>query len=210
MVGRSSEFEDNPTAGPSHIRGLCGEPTLSDARFAAEQQPGLRKCAALRLLPHLPHATALALSSDQRTVSGTGWKRPLPDYPVVGDQLPDTLHLSGSTLLDLNVVAHQRLDRRGHHNPSRRRQAGHACREVGGQSVDVVLDLVQVHQPAVHAHTNVDLDPEPTPGLFTDPSDVGDDVHTRQHRSARIVLWATGCPKTASMPSPAVPLICPS
>src|ERR1700751_4478226 len=100
----------------------------------------------------------------------------------------DTLDQRCGPLLQLKVVVYQHLDRIRNYDSARRGQARDPRSQVGGQPVNVVMGGVQIHQPTMYPHPDIDLDREPALRLIAEAGHLPRDLQTGVHRSAHVVL----------------------
>ena len=125
-------------------------------------------------------------------------RSPITRWWAINPSTP--LTAAAGAALQLEVVAHQWLDRlRDHHRPGRG-QTRHPRGQVRGKPVHVVLGGIQIHQPAMHPHPHCDLNPEPALGLLTEQGHLTGDLQPRQHGAADIVLMRSRIPEHRQQP----------
>jgi hypothetical protein len=130
----------------------------------------------------------LSIAAHQRTLTRLGRWRALGHDAVMRDRFLDALHQCSRAGLQLKVVAYQHLHGLGDHHCARWSQARDAGSQVGGQPVHVVFGGVQIHQPAVHPHPDVDLDPKAALRLVAEPGHLPGDFKSGVHRASHVVL----------------------
>ena len=184
------------------LRRRGNESALTDAGLASKDHARRGQVAGLRSRPRLLEPRKFTVAADQRTSLDPGRLCSLTDHLPVGDRLRDPLDRRGSRRSMSNASPNERRHDIGHHHGPGRRQRADASGEIGAKPVNVVLGDVEVHQPAVHAHPEVDADTEPALGLFAKPAHFTRDVQPGPHGRWTSFSWATGWPNTARSPSP--------
>ena len=192
MERRPDQFRQDDAGVGDEVRRRRRQAALADPGLAAEHHPRRGQRARQRARPTVLEVLQFAVATHQRTTGDLRLLGPLAHHEVVGDQLVDPLDCGSGQGLQLENVSQQRLDRIGDDDRPRRCKARDPRRQIGRQPVYVVLRGVQVHQPAMHPHSDSDLNSEAPLGLLAEPGHLAGDLQPGQNRPTHIVLMSVG------------------
>ena len=185
---RSDQLQNHGAGAVGQFGGGCRQPGLPDPRLAAKHHTRQVQSAGQRRGPGLLKKCHLTITAHQGTTPHPHRLDALAEHLMMHDRSLDALCRGGRAALQLEARADKRCHRIGDHHRPWRRQARYPRGHVGAQPVHVSFGAVQVHQPAVHPHPYADTYPKPALRLLAEPGHLVDDLQTRMHRAAHIVL----------------------
>src|SRR6516162_4314607 len=116
------------------------------------------------------------------------------------DWLVDSFDGLGGLKLEFEVIAHQRSDRFGDDNRTRRRQPRDPGREVGAEPVYVVLRDVEIDQTPMDSDAHRDVEAEPLLHPLAERGHFPRDVETGLYCSSHVVLMGFGMTEHGEQP----------